>query len=151
MANTRCENYFRGVWEKTAPQLPLTIIRQDALTVMQAADSVLLASGTATLECALVKRPMVVSYRVSALTAMIVKRLLTVSFFALPNLLLNKVVVPEFIQDELHPETIAHEAKVLLENPDLYRQMKEEFEEIKKKLGSGGASRRAAEAILKSL
>ena len=121
---------------------------QDLITAM---DFALVTSGTATLQTALLGTPFFLVYRASGLTYELGKRLVKVPYLGLVNLLAEKRVVPEFIQQDLHPETIAHEAKVLLENKELYDQMKQAFEEIRKKLGSGGASRRAAEVILNSL
>ncbi|MEM9100787.1 MAG: lipid-A-disaccharide synthase [Pseudomonadota bacterium] len=75
--------------------------------VMIASDSVLLASGTATLEATLLKKPMVVAYKVSQLTYMLAKHLVKIDKFAIPNLLTKKPLVPEFIQDEANPLVIA--------------------------------------------
>ena len=119
--------------------------------LVRAVDFAFVTSGTATLQTALLGTPFFLVYRASWLTYEFGKRLVKVSYLGLVNLLAGKRVVPEFIQDDLHPETMAHEAKILLENKELYTQMQQEFEDIKKKLGSGGASRRAAESILKSL
>jgi lipid-A-disaccharide synthase len=121
---------------------------QDLVTAM---DFAFVTSGTATLQTALLGTPFFLVYRASALTYEIGKRLVKVSYLGLVNLLAGKRVVPEFIQSGLHPETMAHEAKVLLENKDLYEHMQQEFEAIKVKLGTGGASRRAAEVIVNSL
>ena len=122
----------------------------DFQDLVSALDFAFVTSGTATLQTALLGTPFFLVYRASRLTYELGKRLVRVSYLGLVNLLAGKRVVPEFIQQDMHPETMAHEAKVFLANKELYGKMKEAFEEIKKKLGAGGASQRAAEVIAKS-
>ena len=116
-----------------------------------AMDFALVASGTATLETALLGTPFFLLYKASASTYFLGKRLVRVPYLGLVNLLAGKAVVPEFIQNEAVPQRIAHEAKVLLENPEACEKMKAEFRQVKEKLGEKGASRRAAEAVMRTL
>lgn len=118
--------------------------------VMEAADLVMLASGTATLEAALLKRPMVVAYKVSELTRRIVAglRLMKTSRFALPNLLAGEDLVPELIQESATAELIAEEAVALLDDAAKRTRLANRFEEIHMKLRQG-ADRRAAKAVLR--
>ncbi len=122
-----------------------------ARELVAAVDFALIASGTATLEAALIGTPFFLMYKASWSTYLLGRQLIRVKFLGLANLLAGKRVVPEFIQGDIHPQTIAHEAKVLLENPDLYAEMKREFAAVKDQLGQPGASGRAAETILRIL
>ena len=103
----------RGLFEQTlyrleAQDLPLTILFGHAHMAMTAADSVLLASGTASLEAALLKRPMVVTYRLSPMTyALIKRRGYRLPYVSLPNILAGRFVVPEILQDDATPENLA--------------------------------------------
>lgn len=118
---------------------------------VHAMDFALVTSGTATLETALLKTPFFLLYKTSASTYFIGKRLVKVPFLGLVNLLAGQCVIPEFIQNEAQPKVIAHEAGILLRNRNLYEKMKLEFEDVRIKLGSEGASRRAAESVLRFL
>ncbi|MDW3681814.1 lipid-A-disaccharide synthase [Cupriavidus sp. CV2] len=96
------------------PQIPLTIIDGQSHLAMEAADVILLASGTATLEAALYKKPMVISYKVPWLTAQIMKRQGYLPYVGLPNILSGRFVVPELLQDDATPEALARETLLQL-------------------------------------
>jgi lipid-A-disaccharide synthase len=106
------------------------------------------ASGTATVEAALSGTPMVVVYRVGRLSYRLGKPFVRVPHFAMVNLIAEKAVVPELIQDDMTPEAIATRALELIENPDAASAMKKELAEVKARLGGGGASARAAEEVM---
>ncbi len=114
MVNTKRREQFEAIWQETAPELDFTIINDNARTVMTAADAVLLASGTAALECMLVKKPMVVGYKVKPVTAWLAKRLLKTKFVSLPNILADTALVKELLQEECTPENLAAEIDRLL-------------------------------------
>ena len=97
--------------------LDVTVIDGNSTAAMQAADVVLVNSGTATLEAMLLKRPMVMSYRLGAMTYAIVSRLVTTPYFALPNILANKQLVPEFIQGAATPAALAAAVTHYIESP----------------------------------
>ncbi len=115
------------------------------------ADLALVASGTATLEAALLERPMVVVYRVSPLTWLVGRFLVDVPFYCIVNLLAGRQVVPELIQDAFSAPRLAAEAARLLDDPPARAQMLEGLREVKARLGPGGAMERAAQAVLAAL
>ncbi|HOW59651.1 MAG TPA: lipid-A-disaccharide synthase [Candidatus Omnitrophota bacterium] len=119
--------------------------------LVKAMDFAFVTSGTATLETALIGTPFFLLYKASWSTYFLGKHLIKVPYLGLVNLLAEDRVVPEFIQQEAHPETIAHEAKVFLQNPELQQKMKEEFRQARDKLGKKGASLRAAQEVISFL
>lgn len=121
---------------------------QDTVSAM---DFAFITSGTATLEATLLGTPFFLFYKTGWSTYMLGKRLIRVPFLGMANLLAGKRIIPEFIQNDIHPVTIAHEAEVLLKNPAVYKKMKDDFSEVVKTLGQKGASARAAESLLQFL
>ncbi|MBL1275437.1 MAG: lipid-A-disaccharide synthase [Ectothiorhodospiraceae bacterium] len=115
--------------------------------VMAAADVVLLASGTAALEAMLLKRPMVVAYKLSPITYWIAKRMVKVENVSLPNLLANETLVPELIQHEATPERLGKAVLNYFENADVNDKVNSRFNEIHQQLRQG-ASQQAADAVL---
>ena len=109
------------------PKLNITVVDGNALTAMAAADVVLMASGTVTLEAMLLKKPMVVSYRMGKFSYAIFSRLVKVPHVALPNLLADKRLVPELIQDDATVDNIAAELLGFLNNPDRVAELQQEF------------------------
>jgi lipid-A-disaccharide synthase len=115
---------------------------------MAASDAVLLASGTATLECALVKRPMVVCYRMAPLTSWLLREfgLVKTRHFSQPNLLADRDLVPEYFQEQVRPEVLGPALLEQLVRPDRAALL-EEFRRIHQMLRCD-ASQRAADAVL---
>jgi lipid-A-disaccharide synthase len=118
-------------------------------TVLASADVALTASGTATVQAALHDVPMVIVYRVSPWTYRLGRRLLKVSTFGMVNLIAGSRIVPEFIQDAFTPEAVAVEAVSMLTDKERASKIREGLSDVRERLGGGGASRRAAEAILR--
>jgi lipid-A-disaccharide synthase len=116
--------------------------------VMAAADALLIASGTATLEAALLGTPMVVCYRVSRTTEIIARLLARVQWIGLPNLVSGRAVVPELIQKDVTGARLAAEASRLLDNPVIATAQRAAFKELRARLGEPGVGRRAARAVL---
>jgi lipid-A-disaccharide synthase len=125
--------------------LPLTLLNGRSHDALAACDAVLIASGTATLEALLYKRPMVVAYKVAPLTYRILKRLVTSPYISLPNLLAERLLVPELIQDAATPEALAQLLAPLLSCGEVQT---EGFDVIHRALRRD-ASAQAAEAVLK--
>jgi len=128
--------------------LPVTVVPDRPEEVMAAADLLLVASGTATLQAALVGTPMILAYRVSRLTYLLARMLLTVEHVGLVNLVAGRGVVPELLQSEMTAERLSAEALRLLKDRTRYDQMRDALGGIRAKLGSPGASLRAAEVVL---
>lgn len=129
---------------------PVVLVDGRAREAMTAADVVLLASGTAALEALLLKRPMVVTYRVNPFTAFLVRRLIRVDHFSLPNLLAGHELVPEAVQEAARPEELGPKILGLLEDPEGGRRLRDEAERIHRDLRRG-ASAAAAAAVLELL
>jgi lipid-A-disaccharide synthase len=128
--------------------LPVRLVPQGgAQSVLAACQAAMVASGTATVEAAILGAPMVVVYRLSALTHFLGRRLVKVPHVAMVNLIAGKRAVPELIQAEFTPERVAGEVRSLLEQPERREAMKRDLDEVRRRLGEKGASRRAAEAV----
>ena len=124
------------------------LVRGRTDDVIASADVAITASGTATVQCAMHERPMVVVYRLSPLTYRLGKRFVNVDMYAMPNLVAGARIVPELIQEDFTPERVSGEVVTLLTDRVRHAQMTDALRRVKAQLGSPGASARAAEAIL---
>jgi lipid-A-disaccharide synthase len=131
--------------------LRLAIVDGRTDDVLAASDVVLTASGTATVQTALHERPMVIVYRLSRLTYTVGRPFVKIDTFGMVNLVAGRKVAPELIQDDFTPERTAAEVLRLLSDEAYRAQMTAAMREVKEKLGGPGASRRAAEAILREV
>jgi lipid-A-disaccharide synthase len=152
MASAATREIFSEVLLREAPGLEVQLIDGQATTVLSAANVVLVASGTASLEAALCKRPMVVIYRLGFFTGWLFTRLKLVKskFFAQPNLLADKRVVGEYFQEQIVPESIGAELLMWLDDTAKRNALETEFSRIHADL-KRGAGTRAAEAIVELL
>lgn len=124
--------------------LPLTLLDGQSHLALAACDAVLIASGTATLEALLYKRPMVVAYRLAPLTFWILKRMVKSPYISLPNLLAQRLLVPELLQDDATPEALAQTLLPLIDGGE---EQTRGFDEIHRTLRRD-ASNQAADAVL---
>jgi len=142
--------FEEALYRNQAQDLPLTILFGHAQEAMAAADCVLVKSGTATLEAALLKRPMVITYRIPKITHLFVKRLFYLPYFGLPNVLAGRFIVPELMQDQATPDNLAQALKTWLEDKDARASLIAEFERMHIELRQNTAQR-ASEAVLSIL
>jgi lipid-A-disaccharide synthase len=138
---------FRTVAEALG-SLPVHVVANQAQGVLASSTVSVVASGTATVEAALLGAPMVVVYRLAPLTYLLGRRLVKVPHFAMANLIAGARVVPEVIQRELTPERVAAEVRALLDTPSRREVMRTGLAEVRRKLGEPGASGRAAAVVL---
>jgi len=124
------------------------IIHGQTDDVLAACDLAVTASGTATVQCALHERPMVVVYRLSSLTYLLGKPFVKVDTYAMANLVAGARVVPELIQEDFTAERVAEEASALLTDHDRYERTRRALAIVRHRLGEPGASGRAADAVL---
>jgi lipid-A-disaccharide synthase len=126
----------------------VVLVRDRTDDVLAASDVVITASGTATIQCTLHEKPMVVVYRLSPLTYRLVKPFGHVDMYAMPNLVAGARIVPELIQADFTAERTATEALKFLTDRDLYEHTRQALTQVRQQLGPPGASARAAQAVL---
>jgi lipid-A-disaccharide synthase len=149
MASAATRQIFAQALERDAPALGVRLVDGQAQAALIAADVALVASGTASLEAALCKRPMVVIYRWGAMTVWVIKRLnlYKSKFFAQPNLLADRRVVGEYFQEQIVPESIGAELLMWLDDAERRSGLEQEFSRIHAELRRD-AGTRAAQAIV---
>ncbi len=147
MVTPALRDLFAGRCAALAPRAAVRMLDGHARSALAAADVVLVASGTATLEAALCKRPMVVAYKLGALTAFMLRQfgLVKIRHFSQPNLLAGNELVPEFFQEKATPGNLADSLATWFEQPEQVARVQREFLRIHETLRRGGAERAAAE------
>jgi len=133
-------------WLMKVP-IPVTLVENQIYDVMNVSELLITASGTATLEGTILKKPMIILYRVSSLSYLVGRALVKVKYIGLPNLVVGRKVAPELIQGEANPERVAEEALKILRDPDLQREMTGAMAEVCRSLGEPGAVQRAARIV----
>ncbi|NOH81195.1 lipid-A-disaccharide synthase [Vibrio sp. RE86] len=144
--NDKRRQQFEEIWQQTAPELEFTIVQDTARNVITASDAVLLASGTVALECMLLKRPMVVGYKVNRFTGWLVQKLAITEYVSLPNILAGEELVKEYILDECDPQYLVPAVENMLStnNDELIERFTEMHHLIRK-----DADVQAANAVLR--
>ena len=127
------------------------IVHGKTYDLLSASEAAIVTSGTATLETALLDIPEVVCYKTSKISYSIAKRLVKIKFISLVNLIMDKEVVRELIQDDCTSETIKTELSYILEGGKNRNRILNEYQEMKKILGEGGASKKVAQLMLKTI
>jgi lipid-A-disaccharide synthase len=147
LVSRETKQIFEDALWRHGPDLPLTILFGHAHDAMTAADGILIASGTATLEAALLKRPMVITYKMPALTYRLMKGKAYQPWVGLPNVLAGRFVVPEILQDDATPEHLAQALLNLMGNKRALEGLEIEFSRIHETLRQDTAHK-AAQALL---
>jgi lipid-A-disaccharide synthase len=129
----------------------LRVIEHDTYNAIAAADLAVVASGTATLETAIIGSPLIVVYRASRLNWRIFRPLINTPFVGMPNLIAGREIAPELLQDNLNEERLAKLIVEFLSDPSRLQRAREDLAEVRKRLGEAKASERAANRILELL
>jgi len=139
--------FEQTLYEEGASDLPVTVLFGHAREAIAACDVALVASGTATLETALARKPMVITYKMAGLTAFIMKRMGYLPWVGLPNIIAGEFVVPEILQNDATPENLAQAVLNSLNDPVVTRRLPERLDRIRLLLRKDTAAR-ASEALL---
>ena len=145
LVNQKRREQFEQAWQEFAPELDFKLVNDTARNVITASDAVMLASGTVALECMLLKRPMVVGYRVNAFTAFLARRMLKTKYVSLPNILSDSELVKELLQEECTVDNLYAEVNKLLETDN--HTMLDKFTEMHHWIRKD-ADAQAAKAVL---
>jgi lipid-A-disaccharide synthase len=130
---------------------PLVTVRDAADAVLAGTDVAITASGTATVQCAIHRRPMVVVYKLSTLTHALLRPFIRVDAAAMPNLVAGRRIVPELIQRDCTPERVAAEAALLLTDARRHAETRDALDDVRERLSLPGASARAAAAVIETV
>ncbi len=137
-----CEDYS---------ELEITFLTDSSYNVMSVCDSIITASGTATLEIGLMGIPCVITYKISAISYAIFKRMITIDKIGLVNIVAEKAIVKEFVQHQAQPQLIVEEVSKILEDNQYRKNMIAELKQVKKKLGLAGGSMNIAKLAYQML
>jgi lipid-A-disaccharide synthase len=145
-ASTIHDNLLQALLRESP--VPVIVVKDQASEVMAVSDLVLVASGTATLQAAVVGTPMVLLYRTTAFTYWLGRLLIRVKWIGLVNLVANRSIIPELIQGDATAQQVYEQARRILDDRAVYDEMTRSLAQVKAQLGEPGASMRAAEVVL---
>jgi lipid-A-disaccharide synthase len=128
-----------------------TLVRDDPYSARAAADLAIVSSGTATLETAILGTPMLIGYRMKAISYFLARCFVKLPYFGLANLAAGEKIAPEFLQHEFNSTAVTAAALEILKQPEKALQQKQGWEKVRQRLGGRGAARRAAEVILRTI
>jgi lipid-A-disaccharide synthase len=129
----------------------LKLIENDTYNALSASDLAVVASGTATLETAIIGTPLIIVYRASALNWRIFRPLINVPFVGMPNLIAGREIAPELLQNDMNPERLTAQITAMLDDPKWLARLRADLAEVRQAIGSSNASERAASRILEML
>ncbi|MCP4680876.1 MAG: lipid-A-disaccharide synthase [Desulfobacterales bacterium] len=127
--------------------LDVSRMLDDTFGCLDKCDLAIVTSGTATLETAMMEKPMLVAYRASSLTYVLFRLFMDIPFLGLVNIISGKEIAPEYLQGEATPDKLSSKIMEIMDDTALFDGMKGELREVKRRLGEKGASKRAAEAV----
>jgi lipid-A-disaccharide synthase len=149
LANTLSRQFVEGFIRQH--KVKITIVEDNIHEVLSASDLAIVASGTATLEAALMETPTIIIYKVSSLSYILGRIFIKIKHIGLPNIIAGKTIVPELVQAEANPTRIACVAQEILGDKSKTDEMKSELAKLKGKLGTPGVSDRAAQLVFSML
>ncbi|MCM8765799.1 MAG: lipid-A-disaccharide synthase [Candidatus Omnitrophica bacterium] len=145
---SRAPHLPNGLFSSLLSNFPISVlVLENSYDCIELADFVLVSSGTATLETAILGKPMLIIYKTSFLTWLIIKPQIKIPYVGMVNIVAKEEVVPEFVQYKARPEKISQKVTELLNNPEELKKMKEKLEMVKNRLGTLGAAERAAKIV----
>ena len=144
VASTLDINWIEQIVASNQPDFPLTIVEDNDYSFRQRCCFLIVASGTATLETAILLKPFVIVYSLSPWSYILGKKLVKVPYIGLVNWVAGRKIIPEFIQHQARPELIAQKILSLLANPEKLRQIKKELKLVRASLGKSGVAGRVA-------
>ncbi|MFA5181698.1 MAG: lipid-A-disaccharide synthase [Syntrophales bacterium] len=148
LADTLDQDYIAAVLRPYQDELDIRIIPNEIYDVLAVCDAAMVASGTATLETALIGTPMIIVYKMSPFSFLMGRLFVNVNHIGLANIIAGRTIVPELIQSDANPERMAKELLAILTDEERKRQIRKDLSGIREKLGSPGAARRAAQSAL---
>ncbi len=148
LADTLDRDYIAEVLQPYQEELDIRIIHDEIYDVLAVCDAAMVASGTATLETALIGTPMIIVYKMSPFSFLMGRLFVSVSHIGLANIIAGRTIVPELIQSDANPERMAKELLAILIDERRKTQIRKDLSEIRKKLGTPGAAERTAQSAL---